>query len=435
MLRRYLFRLYPTPAQADTLHQQCRMVADLWNALLQRYEDIKRRTEQRQVWFDAAGKRHQGLTSHSATWVSVRYAHGETVVIVPGKNGRPKPFTAYDMQNEVTALVNADPEWRALSVWTGHRTAQLLDRAIQAFYRRASAGAGAQAGYPRYKRRAAHNSIPHRCLSGCKLSKSPRHRLSWELRLKGVAGPIHARGLIPGGAGVNRERMTGAVEKWTDADVIWRDGKWWLSVATEIAPRRHPPRHEQGISVRFDLLDDFARVNGIAETPAGLLAAQLIDERLDELKSERDQRWPRGRRLADQERAELAGMKARITRLAARAARIRRNALHVWTARLVAGGGDLTIIAPPIVELTKTPRGDAKEWGASVALVSELNRRARSMAAGMAIQMLRYKAEEAGIRCDVVSDSAPKIAVGAELVRTAKRVRRIGRELKRSMAA
>ena len=119
------------------------------------------------------------------------------------------------------------------------------------------------------------------------------------------------------------------------------------------------------------------------------------------------------------------------TRRGLTAYRKRRNALHVWTTRLIERASDLTIIAPPVREVTKTPRGDEKSWGANVEVVSDLNRNTLSQAPGMAIQMLLYKAEEAGTRCDVVADTAPSIAVGSELVAVGRTLRRARRELRK----
>jgi hypothetical protein len=87
----------------------------------------------------------------------------------------------------------------------------------------------------------------------------------------------------------------------------------------------------------------------------------------------------------------------------------------------------LTVVAPPIKDHTKTPRGDEKEWGAAVKTVSTLNRSTLSYAPAMAVQMLQYKAAEAGIRCDVVTDEAPEIAVGSDIVATTKTLRRARR--------
>jgi hypothetical protein len=427
MMRRYRFALYPTPDQAAVLHEHRAMMADLWNALLERYEHIQRTTRQRQIWFDAAGNRHSGVSYHRLTWETYRYAAGESAVIQPDKNAKPKPFTAFDMQNEITALVNELPEWRALSVWCCHRTAQLLDRSFKAFYARAKAGAGARSGYPRYRRRRDHCGIPHRFASGCTLTKDPRHGTSWRLALKGVPGKIHARGTFPFD-----------IVKWADADVVWRNGKWSISVCVQ--GNRPRPHGLRSITIRFDLLESFATItscaaaspyparrdnSGSPEQPRGLVQARILQQQLDGLQSECDTRFPCGRRHRDA--PDYAELRLEISRLAARIARVRANALHVWTTGIVARAADVTVIAPPVREHIATPRGDAKSWGAQVELVSDINRQVLAQAPAIAIKMLEYKAAEAGIRCDVVSDQAPPVAVGRELVAAGKELRRARR--------
>lgn len=462
-VRRYLFKLYLTNEQEHVLRNQCAMIALLWNGLLERHEEIQRRTVQRQQWQDASGKRHSGVTIHNPNWTAQRKKNGEIAIVEPGKNGRPKPYTDIDMQNEVTWLCNQMPEWREMSVWCGHRTAQLLHRAFEAFYRRlkelsdpAVYEARAQkfierkgrkptrhelAGYPRFKRVADHNSIPHRFLSGCKLVPTPRvgrkqvhdnhgqaigpaqHRRSWQLTLKGVPGVIHARGQLPGEA-----------LEWLDADVMWRDGSWWISACIRIAraePRQ--PGHAP-TTIKFDLLDDMAEVNGIAETPAELVEVSLLQDSHDEMKSGHDLKWPRDIKLVDEAaRAEREESRAALRGLAARIARKRTNALHVWTAGIVRRASDITIIAPPIQDSVRTPRGGERSWGASIGPVSALNRKTLSQAPATAIQMILYKAEEAGLpEPKVINDDTPKIAVGSDLVTAGKTLRRARREIRRA---
>jgi hypothetical protein len=419
--RRYIFKLYPTTEQAAALHEHRMMVADLWNALLERHETIRRRTVQRATWFDADGKRHVGESTHSLTWSAQRFKSGEIVTVEAGANGRPKSFTAYDMQNEVTWLANAMPEWRAVSIWMGHRTAQLLDRAFQAFYRRARNGDGASSGYPRFRRRQQHDGIPHRFLSGCALRQSPRHAQSWELRLKGVPGIIHARGRLPV-----------PTTDFTDADVLWRAGRWWLSAACNIERERDAGRWP--MTIRFGVLDGMAEVDGIVVTPPELTEAAALDDRADRMKAERDIRWPRGRRRSE-EQAAYREASAEIAQTSAIAARKRRNALHVWTARLIARASDITIIMPPTRRATASPRGDKRGWGAEVETVSTLNRATLSYAPATAAQMLKYKAEEAGIRCDIVAPEASEIDIGRELVQAGRQARRTRRALKEEAVA
>src|SRR5262249_23268463 len=70
------------------------------------------------------------------------------------------------------------------------------------------------------------------------------------------------------------------------------------------------------------------------------------------------------------------------------------------------------------------------EWGANIKVVSQINRRALSYAAGKAVQMLVYKASEAGIPCDVITDDAPDLAIGGKLVAAGKTLRELKRALK-----
>jgi hypothetical protein len=222
--RRYTFKLYENPQQRAVLDKHRMMVAELWNALLERAEYIQRTTVQRQVWYDTEGKRHAGISHHDdGSWRTFRLKQREDVV-VPPKDGFPQRYDQYAMQAEITAMLN-DPElreWRVPSVWCCHQTAAALDHAFKAFFRRAKEGAGGQSGYPKYKNRRKHNGIPHRFASGITLTKDPRHTRSWQLAIKGVPGSITARGLFPFD-----------YTKLADADILWRDGRYWLSVCAQ----------------------------------------------------------------------------------------------------------------------------------------------------------------------------------------------------------
>jgi hypothetical protein len=149
------------------------------------------------------------------------------------------------------------------------------------------------------------------------------------------------------------------------------------------------------------------------------------------MQSDFDLRWPRGKRWSDEEWQERCEQKAEIGRLCSRVKRIRANALHVWSKRLVERASILTIYKPAVREHTATPRGDAKEWGAAVKPVSALNRNVLSYAPAMAVQMLEYKAQEIGIPVQVIEDTAPGIAVGQDLSAVTKAVRKARRALRK----
>lgn len=417
--RRYTWKLYPTADQAQALHEQARMVAALWNALLERHETIRRRTVQRVAWTDCDGARHVGESLHSATYETVRYARGERSIVAPGKGGRPKPWTCYDMQNEITWLLNAAPEWRALSCWSALRTAQLLDRAFKAFYRRAREGRGASSGYPRFKRLDRANSIPHRFASGCKLRPDEaRHKRAWALTLKGVPGEIHAHGMLPAQA-----------EKFTDADVMFRDGYWWLSAACEIEGRRDSTMWRD-VDIAWDLIDGMARINGEPQQIEGLPELILDDRAVDEMRREMDERWPRYARLSDEDRLARGEARDEIARRMAQIRRRRANALHVWSARIVRDARAIHVVLPRISEHVESGHGNAREWGANVEVVAHINRGVLANGAAMATAMLAYKAREAGVPCIVETEAAPEITVARDLKRTGQKLRRASRQAK-----
>ncbi len=144
---------------------------------------------------------------------------------------------------------------------------------------------------------------------------------------------------------------------------------------------------------------------------------------IDALKSNRDKRYKRGSIRWRRE-------KARAARLSAREARQRSEALHLWSSRIIAQASALEVTTPVIKKETASGRGTAQKWGAAVRIKAELNRHILSMAPASAVQMLAYKAEEAGIEFVLVKDEAPVIAVGNDLVETTKVARRARRKLK-----
>ncbi|ORE90677.1 ORFB of an IS200/IS605 insertion sequence family IS1341 group [Stappia sp. 22II-S9-Z10] len=379
--RRYTFKLYPTAEQAAELERQAQMCGDLWNALLERQEETYRR------WLQGRSERAR--------------------------------LTFFDMTAEITALRHECPEWAELSVWTAHRVAGALDEAFKAFFRRAKAGAGASSGYPRFRPRRLQTWLPHRGKSGFAMHQMQRdgcaRQLDWLVSLKGFDAPIRAMGRFPSDP---------LIERHLDVDLRFRDGRWWLSVATEMAARgSHGPRPT---IVRLDLIDCLAHVNGHP------VKAHDIGLHLDDLLAERAevQREMAPLKRGSDDWRECA---ERLSRLSAKTARRRREALHVWTTSLVRQASRVSVIRPASIKHdTASGRGDERSWGAAVETKAEMNRAVLAQAPGMVLQMLAYKAAEAGI--EYSETAAPTLAVGTDTVRTAKATRRARREARKAAA-
>lgn len=382
--RRYTFKLAPKPAQEEAMLEQCRMIAALWNALLQRNEDCYRRT-----------KGQKGVV------------HGDGKTLL----------THFDMLKEITVLRRECPEYRELSSWTGNRVASALDQAFKAFFRRAKEGAGAASGYPKYRAARKANWLPYIFYSGIKMKPSEGiSKKKWRLDLPGVPGRIRAYGKFPA------EPLA-----WTNADIRLLQGSWWLSVCVDTAPRREAG-HEAG-EIRFDLVDKFADVKGDLPSHPDWGDVLVLQDRLDTLKAERDTRFPL--KPGQRPSRDWRRMSDRIAKMSARIARIRRERLHEWTTAVVAGASALTIVAPPIKKATQSAKGDERNWGAAVDTVAGLNRHVLSQAPASAVAMLVYKAKEAGADVETLEDMDTPISVGRDLSSTTKAARRARRELEK----
>jgi len=186
-IRRYSFKLYPTPAQDAALREQAAMCALLWNALLQMREDKYRRER--------------------------------------------KTLSAFDQGKAITELRAELAEWREMPRGTQERVADMLDLAFKAFFRRAKQGAGRESGYPRYKRIAASANVPLREPVKSCWKFTPKTSGSWRLKMRGVPGALKARGEFPA-----------SPVGFKTADLKFYDGAWWFRSASACrAPHSRPP--------------------------------------------------------------------------------------------------------------------------------------------------------------------------------------------------
>lgn len=463
--RRFTFKLYPNVSQDAAMHEQRRMCGVLWNAALQQREYTYARSDM-----------------PPAFWYS-----GDC-------RGKRRSLTAFDQSREIKFLRRECPEFKAISASTAARVFARLDEAFKAFYRRlkelkadpalvqllqerAFQRKGRRpsivelAGYPRYARTAEYPSVPQRD-GGWRMRRTGGD--NWKVGgMFGIPGEIRARGCFPA-----------EVESFRSAELLWRDGHWWLSAVVKL-----PARMRAGsgaATVRFDLIEEFASIipddganggcatapkggivspfKGLQENPCGhpenggqaqasrqtsrwgsscghpenggqaqeeVRAGQAEaacghpENEVDALKARRDANCQRGS-------CRWRKLSARIARIQARAARQRKEALHRWTTEIVRTFSDLTVIAPPVKEATKSAAGTKRDPGAAVKTVAKVNRKILSQAPAAAIAMLQYKAAEAGARCDVVTTTDSPALAGQELRAAAVAVRKLQQRAKRN---
>lgn len=422
VVRRYTFKLYPNREQASALVQQAALLAQLWNAAL----------EQRETQW-----------AHECQ----RKSKGER-----------KGLTKYDQQKELKQLRAENPEYAAIGQNTEALCLTALDDAFKAFFKRAKGGAGKSSGYPRYKspyaieNKGADCTIWHRDhRKGWRLDQAGKN---FRVYAKGIPGTIKARGKFP--VDLNRLELR-------DMRLIRVGGIWQCSIVVKMEARRAPGT--MNLEVALDLIDQFATVKNRANgqcLPGWEPVSTTGDERISpniqgvnqqsaaeaselgaggrfldlsgtlggaaeasEVQSEGDTRFKRGSYRWKQNRK-------RVAKRLARDARRRKEALHLTTTRLIRQAAELTVIAPPIRESTKSAKGDEKSWGAAVKTVAMLNRHVLSQAPALAIQMLEYKAAEAGIPFARITPDEHALAIGRDLpeaTKAARKARRIIKEI------
>lgn len=460
-LRRYTFRMTPKPDQEDVLVRHCRITAALWNGCLQRNEDAYRRLShaKHEMWwlpYDTPRRRSDG-TVVEGRYVRRHLAHADRHHSDPEERklsgderlavfGSAKTnLNLFDLTPEITQARRENPEWQEMSKFTLLRVAKAQEEAFGAFFGRAKGGAGKQAGHPQYRATARADWLPHMFNSGCKLTPSAGYHKEgepvrrWRLYLKGVPGTIPVNGELPAVPVV-----------WLDADIRFRAGVWWLSVCVEVKNRRGGPDYSppQGMplksqphtgaetaTVRFDLIDTLAHVDGIKSPdaePPSFGDIQVLQDRIDDMKSERDRRWPIkvGQKLSKRRQGKREQMNERIAKLSARVARVRRERLHEWTTTVARESTNLTIIKPPVKEATQSAKGNQDDWGAAVDTVAHVNRHVLSQAPASAVAMLQYKAAEAGTSVNLKEDAKPPVAISRGLSEATKVVRKARRALR-----
>lgn len=432
VLRRYTFKLYPNKTQQVALERQAVLHVQLWNAALE--QRLQQMAHERQ----RKPKGQRRFLGH------------------------------YDQSAELKSIRDGDPEWKAMSSTSASRTLKRLDDAWKRFW--SERKKGGNAGAPNFKSSKLADTIPFgKNGDGWKFTPDGKQ---WRLYAKGIGGLIKARGRFPDG-----------VVKYRDMTLMKVDGAWHISIVVE-AVRRRVPGHSE-ISIRLDLIEQFSTVevedggsdagfparqaseshrnmrnmqqatcgtssseggpeghrdNGLAGWPCGTSSFEVESEvstvrdykkgpcktssferRADAIQSTADRRftkfsirWRRAR--------------TRVAKLRSRQVRRTKHAAHVWTSGLIAAARHITLTAPADIKaLTASGRGNARQWGAAVKIKAELNRRILSFAPASAIQMLTYKAEEAGVALSLIKEKSSAIGVGNELVATTKAARKAAR--------
>jgi putative transposase len=177
--RTWKYRLYPTPSQVAELERQLGLLCDLYNSALE---------QRRRMWRD-----------HGA---SIGYR---------------------EQSRQLTEARRGLPWLRSMNALGQHGALKRLDRAYQAFFRRCAAGD--KPGYPRFRSRRHYSSITW-----------PQYGNGAHL---GEVGERNGRVYLQGVGNVKfrAHRALQPEAELGQVTVTRRNGRWWLTIAVELAAR------------------------------------------------------------------------------------------------------------------------------------------------------------------------------------------------------
>jgi putative transposase len=276
---------------------------------------------------------------------------------------------------DLTALRGEDPEYGGVNAQSCQVTLKRLDLAFKHFFRRVRESKS-KAGFPRFK------SL--RRFSGWGYKT---HGDGW--RLQAGEGMKHGRVRL---SGVGNIRIRGKARTEgtpKTLEVMHKQGRWYASVTVVCEPRR--ARVGNGAAGLDWGVETFATVaNEDGTTQRIENPRHLQQARKDLTAAQRDlSRKKRGSRNRDKARQKVTSLHRKV-------ANRRHDFLHQQSAALVATLAVLATEKLQVSNMTRSAKGTAEAPGKNVRQKAGLNRSILDTAPAAFLQMLKYKAEEAG---------------------------------------
>ncbi len=281
-----------------------------------------------------------------------------------------------------TVIRREHEEFAQLNAQSGQVTLKRLDWAFSHFFRRVKLGQ--TPGFPRFKSRFRFPGWGYKS-HGDGFRFTPRaNGQHGVLRLSGV-GKIGARG---------RARTLGEV---ITAD-IRRDARGWLlSVVMRCDPQREGGTRACGLDWGVSDLATLAYADGTTHV--------VHNDRLFQAQQQKaaDAQRAASKILRGKRSSRAKAKHLQIARRHANLAAQRKDRAHKLSARLVAEHALIATEELKIANMTRSAKGTVEQPGTNVAQKSGLNREILDTAPGMLMQLLKYKAEEAGTILEFVN--------------------------------
>ena len=270
-----------------------------------------------------------------------------------------------DQAKELTKLRVEFPEYKALNAQSEQVTLTRLDLAFQNFFRRVKSGID-KAGFPRFKSLDRYPGWGYKTHGDGWKFEFGEQLKQGKLRLSGV-GFLKVRG---------KARNLGTPKT---LEIQFKQGHWYASITLATTPQRISGSNAIGIDWG---LETFATVSNSDNSCSAIQNPRTLRKKLKLLK--RKQQSLSKKKVGSNNRKRVRRYVAKLHR---KVANQRKEFLHQTTNRLVRDSGLIAIEQLNIKNMTAS--GGAYKKG--------LNREILSAAPSGFHQMLKYKAEEAGI--------------------------------------
>ena len=271
----------------------------------------------------------------------------------------------FDQARELTELRKFDEDYKKLNAQSSQVTLKRLDLAFKNFFRRIKSKES-KAGFPRFKAHDRYSGWGYATHGdGWRLLAGEKSKHGY-LRLSGV-GHIKIRG---------QGKYIGIPKT---CEIQHKQGKWYASVTLECSPTRKSGENAVGIDWG---LESFVTVVNDKGTSSMIANHRFLKKELKHLKAKQ-------RNLSRKKRGSNNRKKAKavVAKLHAKVANSRKEFLHQSTAKIVKESALIAVEKLNVKNMSA--QGGAYKKG--------LNREILSAAPGSFHQMLKYKAEEAGI--------------------------------------
>ena len=428
-VRRYVFKLYPTPAQERKLTDALRLHCTLYNAAIEERINAYRKTanaRQQIVWGEFKGRRGDVLEGY------IRH-HLATPEKMDGSS-----IGYYEQSRKLKDIRASDPEYAALDFHALAATLERVDRAFKAFFRRVKEE-HKNPGFPRFRAwqrftgfgyKAAPRGNPRRKSGGRGyrfLVTGPR---AARLYLDDLGVSVRARGKFPDflqpdmagshsgstacrGSGDDTPEFRGdhrapysTVTTTLGDDTpelrgdrqrfefltcdIRRDAAGWeVSVVVEY---ERPSRDCGAVHCGIDIgTETYAAVANEDGSKTMIANPRWFQSSAD--KTRAASRAVSSKNIGSNNRARAV---KRLVRLLRKDKNRRKHWQHVKTTEFIRTHGFIATEELGLANMTRTARGTEQNPGTNVRQKAGLNREMRDLAAGQFLQLIKYKAEEAG---------------------------------------